>query len=72
MKLFFFTLCIFLSTVKTSIAQQNTISDSIYFIQVCVLLPTKSGLEISATVVQKKSISGPLPVMLKTAAKGNY
>jgi uncharacterized protein len=64
MRPFYISLCLFLSLAISTFAHQNTISDSIYFIQDSVLIPTKSGLDISATVVRKKSNSGPLPVVL--------
>lgn len=58
------TLCIFLTITATSIAKQNITTDSIYAIQDSVLIPTRSGIDISATIVQKKSNSQPLPVIL--------
>lgn len=64
MKHLFTTLCIFLTITTTSIAQQNVTTDSIYAIQDSVLIPTRSGIYISATIVQKKSNSKPLSVIL--------
>lgn len=63
MKYFFFTLFI-LKTVTTVFAQQSTQNDSIYIIQDSVLIPTKSGIDISAIIVHKKTNSEPLSVVL--------
>jgi hypothetical protein len=60
----FSTLCVFLIITTTSLAQQNSIPDSIYVIQDSVLIPTRSGIAISATIVRKKATTQPLPVVL--------
>lgn len=63
MKYFFYTLFI-LTTFTTVFAQQTNPSDSIYTIQDSVLIPTRSGIDISATIVRKKTNLQPLPVVL--------
>lgn len=45
-------------------AQPPQYNDSMYFIQDSVLIPTKSGIEISAIIVRKKSVDLPVPVVL--------
>jgi uncharacterized protein len=62
MKYLFCTLFL-LTTITTVFAQQND-PDSIYIIQDSILIPTRSGIDISATIVQKKTNSQPLPVVL--------
>ncbi len=54
-------LLIFYSTI---FAQQQSQNDSIYIIQDNVLIPTKSGIDISAIIVRKKTNTSPLPVIL--------
>ena len=44
--------------------QQQPNNDSIYIIQDSVLIPTKSGIDISAIIVRKKTNTNPLPVIL--------
>ena len=44
--------------------QQQPNNDSIYIIQDSVLIPTKSGIDISAIIVRKKTNTNPLPVLL--------
>lgn len=60
----FTTLIIFLILTNACLAQQNVSIDSIYVIQDSVLIPTRSGIDISATIVQKKANTQPLPVVL--------
>lgn len=48
----------------TTFAQQLKSNDSIYVIQDSVLIPTKSGIDISAVVVRKKTNKKPLPAIL--------
>ena len=59
LKVIFFLLITF-----TASAQEGNLADSIYSIQDCVLIPTKSGVNISATIVRKKTNVEPLPVIL--------
>lgn len=47
-----------------TLARQQTQNDSIYIIQDNILIPTKSGVAISAIVVRKKSNTKPLPAVL--------
>lgn len=54
-------LLIFYSTTFAQLQSQN---DSIYTIQDSVLIPTKSGIDISAIIVRKKTNTNPLPVIL--------
>lgn len=64
MKHIFTTFCLLVTVVTASFAQDKNILDSIYHIQDSVLIPTKSGIEISATVVRKQTNTQPLPVVL--------
>ncbi|NCU04657.1 MAG: CocE/NonD family hydrolase, partial [Chitinophagaceae bacterium] len=45
-------------------AQPNTVADSVYLIQDSVLIPTKSGIPVSAIIVRKKTNTKPLPALL--------
>ncbi len=49
---------------KSTFAQQSIQNDSIYLIQDSILIPTKSGVPISAIIVRKKSNTKPLPAVL--------
>lgn len=64
MKLLIKTICILLTSCSTTFAQQTTSNDSIYIIQDSVLIPTKSGIDISAILVRKKTNTNPLPAIL--------
>lgn len=64
MKHIFTTLCLLLVFIASSVAQENISSDSIYYIQDNILIPIKSGIDISATIVRKKNNTQPLPVVL--------
>lgn len=56
---------IFLLTIySTTFAQQQSQNDSIYIIQDSVSIPTKSGFDISAIIVRKKTNTSPLPAIL--------
>ena len=57
-------LSIFLIATTSSLCQQNNIVDSIYIIQDSILIPTRSGIDISAIIVKKKANTDPLPVVL--------
>lgn len=60
-----FTILSILLILKTAcLAQQNVSIDSTYVIQDSVLIPTGSGIGISATIVQKRTTTQPLPVVL--------
>jgi len=63
MKYFFYTFFL-LTTFTTVVAQKTNTEDINYVIQDSVLIPTKSGIDISATIVQKKGTAAPLPVIL--------
>ena len=55
----------FLITFPTTLfAQQTTEPDSLYLIQDSVLIPTRSGIDISAIIVRKKTNTSPLPAIL--------
>jgi putative CocE/NonD family hydrolase len=58
------TLCLLLTFVVSSFAQEAIAPDNIYRIQDSVLIPTKSGIDISAIIVQKQTNTQPLPVVL--------
>ncbi|PIF47482.1 hypothetical protein CLU96_4540 [Chryseobacterium sp. 52] len=64
MKYLFFTFLILLTSLTSVCAQQTNPADSIYNIQDSVLIPTKSGIPISAIVVRKKTNVQPLPAVL--------
>lgn len=60
-----FLLTVFILTIyTTAFAQQATSNDSIYTIQDSILIPTKSGINISAIIVRKKANKNPLPAIL--------
>ncbi|RXK61858.1 CocE/NonD family hydrolase [Lacibacter luteus] len=56
--------CLFLFVALFTHAQTNTVPDSVYLIQDSVLIPTKSGISISAIIVRKKTNTKPLPALL--------
>lgn len=58
------SICIFLILNVSSPFAQQVNSDDVYFIQDSVLIPTKSGISISAIIVRKKTSVQPLPVVL--------
>jgi hypothetical protein len=45
-------------------AQQSKENDTIYTVQDSVLIPTRSGIDISAIIVHKKGNTNPLPAIL--------
>ena len=53
-----------LTICSLTFGQQQANNDSIYIIQDSVLIPTKSGIDISAIIVRKKTNTNPLPVIL--------
>ncbi len=57
-------ICTLLTSISTTFAQQTTPNDSIYIIQDSVFIPTKSGFDISAIIVRKKTNTNPLPAIL--------
>ncbi len=60
-----FLLTVFILTIyTTTFAQQQSQNDSIYIIQDSMLIPTKSGIDISAIIVRKKTNTSPLPAIL--------
>ena len=60
-----FLLTVFILTIySTTYAQQLSQNDSIYIIQDSVLIPTQSGIDISAIIVRKKTNTSPLPAIL--------
>jgi len=63
MKYLFYTFLV-LTTYTTLFAQQKSQNDSIYIIQDSVLIPTRSGIGISAIIVRKKVNKSPLPTIL--------
>ncbi|MDP1802528.1 MAG: CocE/NonD family hydrolase [Bacteroidota bacterium] len=64
MAIFFRILFILLAGFTATFAQQANPADSIYIIQDSVLIPTRSGIDISAIIVRKKTNTQPLPVIL--------
>lgn len=60
-----FLLTVFILTIcSTMFGQQQSQNDSIYIIQDSVLIPTRSGIDISAIIVRKKTNTNPLPAIL--------
>lgn len=60
-----FLLTFFILTIYSiTFAQQQSQNDSIYIIQDSVLIPTRSGIDISAIIVRKKTNTNPLPTIL--------
>ncbi len=60
-----FLVTVFLLTFyATTFAQQHSQNDSIYIIKDSVLIPTNSGIDISAIIVRKKTNTSPLPAIL--------
>ncbi len=64
MRYFIYTGLLFLTCIATAFAQTNNPAESIYSIQDSILMPTKSGISISAIIVRKKPNTQPLPVIL--------
>ena len=60
----FFLTILILTICLLTFGQQQANNDSIYIIQDSVLIPTKSGIDISAIIVRKKTNTNPLPVLL--------
>ena len=60
----FFLTILMLTICSLTFGQQQANNDSIYIIQDSVLIPTKSGIDISAIIVRKKTNTNPLPVLL--------
>ena len=60
----FFLTILMLTSCSLTFGQQQPNNDSIYIIQDSVLIPTKSGIDISAIIVRKKTNTNPLPVLL--------
>lgn len=64
MKYLIKTICILLTSFTTVFAQQTTSKDSLYITQDSILIPTKSGIDITAIIVRKKTNVNPLPAIL--------
>ncbi|MCC6635186.1 MAG: CocE/NonD family hydrolase [Chitinophagaceae bacterium] len=64
MKYLISTISILLTSFTTVFAQQTTSTDSLYITQDSILIPTKSGIDISAIIVRKKTNVNPLPAIL--------
>lgn len=60
----FLLTALILTFCSTIFAQQQPQNDSIYIIEDSVLIPTKSGINISAIIVRKKTNANPLPAIL--------
>lgn len=60
MKYIFTNFCLLLTFTVSSFAQETKSSDSIYLVQDNVLIPTKSGIDISAIIVRKQTNTEPL------------
>lgn len=64
MKYLISTIWILLIGITKTFGQQPAANDSIYVIQDSVLIPTRSGIDISAIIVHKKANKNPLPAIL--------
>lgn len=64
MKLFFTLVLLFSGLTSGLHAQSNKINDADFIILDSVLIPTRSGIDISAIVVRKKTNTSPLPAVL--------
>ncbi|WP_318344935.1 CocE/NonD family hydrolase [Flagellimonas baculiformis] len=64
MNMKYFFCFLFILTALSVSAQPSVQNDSVYTIQDSVLIPTRSGVAISATIVRKKESTGSLPVIL--------
>lgn len=62
MRHFLFTF--FILPICTTLSAQQTPGDSTYIIQDNVLIPTRSGIDLSAIIVRKKTSTSPLPAIL--------
>jgi uncharacterized protein len=58
------TLCCLLMMATASFSQKEVPADSTYHLENNVVIPTKSGVGISAIIARKKSNTKPLPVVL--------
>jgi uncharacterized protein len=61
---YFFSLYCLVNAFAASFGQNVSQDDSSYIIDDSVLIPTRSGVAISAIIVRKKGNSSPLPVIL--------
>ncbi len=64
MRYFTGTVLILLAGLTSAYAQKQALPDSSYVVQDSVLIPTKSGIAISAIIVRKKTNVQPLPAVL--------
>ena len=62
--MFLVSVVLLIAIGKSTFARQTIQNDSIYLIQDSILIPTKSGVPISAIIVRKKSNTKPLPAVL--------
>lgn len=61
---YFLSIVFTLITFNTLFSQQLLQNDNEYLVQDSVLIPTRSGIDISATIVRKNNNTEPLPVLL--------
>jgi hypothetical protein len=59
-----FCTILLLTSYSAMFAQQSKENDTIYTVQDSVLIPTRSGIDISAIIVHKKGNTNPLPAIL--------
>jgi len=64
MRYFIYTFLFLLTSLTAAFAQKQILPDNSYVIQDSVLIPTKSGISISAIIVRKKTNTQPLPTIL--------
>ena len=61
---FLITICVIFTIYTSSFAQDPKQNDSNYIIQDSVLIPTRSGIAISAIIIRKELNPSPLPAIL--------
>ena len=61
---FLITICVIFTIYISSFAQDPKQNDSSYIIQDSVLIPTRSGIAISAIIIRKELNPSPLPAIL--------
>lgn len=64
MRLLIGAVCILSVCFTTGFAQQATTNNNSYLIQDSILIPTKSGVDISTIIVRKRTNTSPLPAVL--------
>lgn len=61
---YLFSAFVLLTCYTITFAQKTATPDNDYIIQDSVLIPTRSGIDISAIIVRKQTNTSPLPAIL--------